>query len=122
MSEARRIYVWIGTFQGSDDDWTDYFDVDRLGASCGFCRDTGVKWFDLDRFSTYNAGTVLPVEDIVIEVPFSEQFELDLLSACQSLGIPKASHCVALIDFEGEVVPGGGYLGLTLVGVFGFRA
>ncbi|GAB3617762.1 hypothetical protein GCM10027416_23190 [Okibacterium endophyticum] len=114
--------MWIGTFRGSDDDWADYFDVDRLGAACGFCRDTRVDWFDLDRFSAYNAGAVLPIEDVVIEVPYSEQFEHELLGACRAFGIGEASHCFAFIDFEGEVAPGGAYLGLTSVGTFGFRA
>jgi hypothetical protein len=122
MTQPRRIHVWIGDFRGSDADWVSYFDVDELGSACGFCRDAGVDWFDLDMVSSYNAGTVMPVEDVIMEVPYSEQFEDELLAACRSFGVGEASHCFTIINFDGRVVPGSHYLGLTSVGAFAFSA
>jgi hypothetical protein len=122
MGGSWRIHVWIGNFTGTDEQWAAYFDVDAFGADCGFCRDTNVEWIDFDRFSAYNAGRPLPAEDVVVEVPFSEQFEAELLEKCRSLGIEEADHCFALINFGGHVTVGRTYLGLTAVGEFAFQA
>jgi hypothetical protein len=122
MENMKDIHVWLGVYGGGDEAWEKYFDVEKYGSGCGFCRDTHTEWFDLDRFSAYDAGAAVPVEDIVIEVPYSEQFESELLRACRALGISRATHCFTMIDFGGTVTVGSEYCGLTSVGVFPFSA
>ncbi|MGS0641077.1 immunity 22 family protein [Xanthomonas oryzae] len=118
----RDIYVWVGVYSGDDEAWSKYFDVDQYGSGCGFCRDTGKDWFDFDKFSSYNAGAVLPVRDVLLEVPFSEQFEEELVAACVKFGIKEASHCFTMIDFEGDAALGKKYNDLVFVGSFNFSA
>ncbi|SMQ95705.1 immunity 22 family protein [Xanthomonas fragariae] len=122
MKNDKSIHVWLGVYPGNDREWEKYFDVETYGAECGFCKDTQKEWFDFDKFSAYNAGGPTSVEDVIIEVPYSDQFEDELLSACSSFGITQASHCFSMIDFDGSVTVGSKYNGLTLVGVFGFSA
>ncbi|MEV6525932.1 immunity 22 family protein [Longispora sp. NPDC051575] len=118
----RKIHVWIGVREGTDDDWFRYFDVEGAGAACGFCRDTGMTWFDFDFFSAYFAGEVVDVEHVTGEVAYSEQFDAALGAACEEHGVRQADACFTLIDFDGATHVGRRYHGLTLVGVFEFSA
>ncbi|GGF67680.1 hypothetical protein GCM10010912_10840 [Paenibacillus albidus] len=116
--QKHQIHVWVGTYTGDDDTWSHYFDQDEYGADCGFCTDTGMEWFDYDFFAEYNAGEVLKVEDVLLEVPFSEQFEDELFAACLQYGVKRATHCVSLMDFDGSAKPGQAYNQLVYVGAF----
>lgn len=120
MKTDKKIHVWLGIYHGSDGEWEKYFDVEKYGNECGFCKDTQTKWFDWDKFSVYNAGGPTSVEEVIIEVPYSDQFEDELLRACSAFKIDQASHCFSMIDFDGSVTVGSKYNGLTLVGIFIF--
>ncbi|WP_414172568.1 immunity 22 family protein [Clavibacter tessellarius] len=75
MTNDKTVHVWLGVYPGNDGEWERYFDLDAYGAECGFCKDTRKEWFDFDKFSAYNRGDPAPVDEVMVEVPYSEQFE-----------------------------------------------
>ncbi len=111
----------MGIPAGDEEQWQAYFDVEQYGEACGLCRDTGTDWYDYDMTAGYKAGQSIAVEDIVLEIPYSEQFEAELLSACHSHGVHTASYSMAIMDFHGTAVPGQTYFGLTFVGAFRYQ-
>ncbi|RNF85012.1 immunity 22 family protein [Montanilutibacter psychrotolerans] len=119
----RKIHVWIGTSEQRDDDaWHSYFDLEGRGCACGFCRDTGVEWFDFDFFSSHYAGDIVDVQQVIGVVPYSDQFDVEINAACEAHGIAQANACFTMVDFDGTTRVGQRYNDLVLVGVFGFAA
>lgn len=98
MMAPRLVHVWVSRGAGAVHEWVDYFNVDEHGSASGFCVDAGLRWFDIDQLVHVDAGRLVSVDEVVDEVPFSSDFEDDLIAACHRLGIIRVRHVVALLD------------------------
>lgn len=111
------ISIWIGTAQTNFDE---YIDQDTYGERCGFCQDIG-QTYDEDLFSVYVMENSVNLEELIVEIPFSESFEDTLLARCEEMGITTANACISLLDEEFDFTPHTkNFAGLRFIGTFNY--
>lgn len=109
------VSIWIGV---ADENFEEYIDQDAYGENCGFCQDIG-QAYDVDKFSVYVSEEMLNLDDLIIEIPFSESYENPLISKCKSMGIEKANAYISILDEAYEFKDNDKkFSGLHFIGVF----
>lgn len=118
------IHVWIGTFIGSEEDFNQYLEVDKVRVKLGvggsqFDRDIGLNWYDEDHIGVYHSTTNLSLKAAVDEIIGASGMLEDIYNLCLSKGINEANTMLYYFNDDLEVVTSDRLSnGLVYIGVF----
>ena len=109
------VNIWIGI---ADENFGNYIDQDRYGDECAFCQDIGQK-YDVDTFSVYVAENLVDLDDLIVEIPFSETYEDVLIGKCNEIGLTKANAYISILNEKLEIADKTkDFSGLRFIGTF----
>ncbi|EEC0297137.1 hypothetical protein YV76_004647 [Salmonella enterica subsp. enterica] len=108
------ISIWIGV---EDENFYEYMNQDKYGEECGFCKDIG-STYDVDTVCIYREKEIVPVGELVNEIPFSECFEKEFIDKCYLMGLMEVKTFISILDEEFDFPSGKNFSGLRFVGVF----
>jgi hypothetical protein len=106
MDYLEKIFLWIGHFNGTQDDFNEYFKLDYSDSpdkkTCGFCADINKKWYDEDFIGYILFEEFKSLEEILDEVPISRDDIPKVKDAYEKLNINKLN---AVFWYSGEINP-----------------
>ena len=80
-----KIKIWIGTFEGTNEEFQSYFDEDY---NCLFCKDINEEEYDPDFIGIIPLfDRVLDVEFLAKETPLGAKNRTLLVEKCKKMGI-----------------------------------
>ncbi|EOV9543741.1 immunity 22 family protein [Cronobacter sakazakii] len=124
------VHLWIGNNFSSEDDYMRYFELDYSTDGdtddpdynvCGFCRDLGIKWYDVDFIGIIpRENKEVSLYDLLEEAAVDESEKENVKSIYYASGIQKANALVWYADSALDVKPDPSvsYNGLKYIGLF----
>ncbi|MFJ1430201.1 immunity 22 family protein [Capnocytophaga canimorsus] len=111
-----KIKIWIGTFNGNNEEYLEYFDENT---EFGFCRDIDEEEYDPDFIGIIPLfNEIVNTESLVKETPLSFKSQAVLLEDCRKMHIYKGN---ALLFYSGQtrkIEKGEKFNNLTFIGEY----
>jgi hypothetical protein len=110
MDRMKKIHIWIGNFQKTEDDFNKYFELDYSTEGdfddpeykiCEFCKDINQKWYDEDFIGVLPLyEKEISVMDILKNIPINANEINNVIDECNTLGIKTTNAIFYLTDAD----------------------
>mgnify|MGYP002739208565 FL=1 len=111
-----KIKIWIGTFEGTNEEFQSYFDEDN---HCLFCKDINEEEYDPDFIGIIPLfDSVLDVEFLAKETPLGAKNRTLLVEKCKEMGIYQGNAVFFYSGDTRDIVEGEIFNQLVYVGQY----
>jgi Immunity protein 22 len=111
----KKIHVWFGTTEQSNAAFKKYFQLDYSTEGdfddpayklCGFCKDTGNKWYDEDMIGIIPVSKKEEaVDKFLKKIPISPKQIEEVKKSCENLGVGIGNAIFYYTDAEFKISP-----------------
>lgn len=105
-----KVHVWIGNNFSLEEEYIKYFELDYSVEGdfdnpnyklCGFCKDIGIQWYDIDVIGIiprHNEEVIL--DELLLDAAIDDNEFISVKKKCANLGIKKANAIFWYQDAE----------------------